>query len=480
MADQLDDDSVSETVLTHIDDLIDLSEKARELEEVITTNSERQATEFGSLIEDIAATIRREYPTASISVEYDNEIHGRVLQNFDRAIEELIENAVKHSGDNPTVTVAIDSVPNAIEIQIRDNGPGLPDHEAEVLKSGEETPLAHGSGLGLWLAYWIVASHDGSIDSEVTQYGTTMTVTIPRKPVVDAQQQLTELTRSRDKYKISFEEATDAISIINDDGRIIDANKAASSIFGVEHNELLGRSLTEFFSDEFAFESEWEFFQESGTRTDTTTIMGADGEERTLEYSGTADIIPNQHLFISRDITERKAREEELEVAETVFQTTQDALFLADVVDDEKYRLNRVNEAFENVTQRNSVKITGLSPQELLGDEAGADVTSRFNECVTKQKPVEFEQAVPVDGDSRIWEVRVAPVMQDGEVTQLVGAMRHITERKARKRELEVLKERYQTLLAAAPDPVFVADTETGELVEANEAAETFLGMSSG
>jgi PAS domain S-box-containing protein len=307
-----------------------------------------------------------------------------------------------------------------------------------------------------------------------------MTVTIPRKPVVDAQQQLTELTRSRDKYKISFEEATDAISIINDDGRIIDANKAASSIFGVEHNELLGRSLTEFFSDEFAFESEWEFFQESGTRTDTTTIMGADGEERTLEYSGTADIIPNQHLFISRDITERKAREEELEVAETVFQTTQDALFLADVVDDEKYRLNRVNEAFENVTQRNSVKITGLSPQELLGDEAGADVTSRFNECVTKQKPVEFEQAVPVDGDSRIWEVRVAPVMQDGEVTQLVGAMRHITERKARKRELEVLKERYQTLLAAAPDPVFVADTETGELVEANEAAETFLGMSSG
>jgi PAS domain S-box-containing protein len=480
MADQLDDDSVSETVLTHIDDLIDLSEKARELEEVITTNSERQATEFGSLIEDIAATIRREYPTASISVEYDNEIHGRVLQNFDRAIEELIENAVKHSGDNPTVTVAIDTVPNAIEIQIRDNGPGLPDHEAEVLKSGEETPLAHGSGLGLWLAYWIVASHDGSIDSEVTQYGTTMTVTIPRKPVVDAQQQLTELTRSRDKYKISFEEATDAISIINDDGRIIDANKAASSIFGVEHNELLGRSLTEFFSDEFAFESEWEFFQESGTRTDTTTIMGADGEERTLEYSGTADIIPNQHLFISRDITERKAREEELEVAETVFQTTQDALFLADVVDDEKYRLNRVNEAFENVTQRNSVKITGLSPQELLGDEAGADVTSRFNECVTKQKPVEFEQAVPVDGDSRIWEVRVAPVMQDGEVTQLVGAMRHITERKARKRELEVLKERYQTLLAAAPDPVFVADTETGELVEANEAAETFLGMSSG
>jgi len=152
MADQVDDDSVSETVLDHIDGLIDLSQKARELEEVVTSSSERQATEIGPLVEEIAAEISQDYPAASITVEYDNEIQGRVLQNFDRAIEELIENAVKHTGDNPSVTVAVEIVPNGIEIQIKDNGPGLPDHEAEVLTSGVETPLAHGSGLGLWLA----------------------------------------------------------------------------------------------------------------------------------------------------------------------------------------------------------------------------------------------------------------------------------------------------------------------------------------
>jgi len=72
-----------------------------------------------------------------------------------------------------------------------------------------ETPLAHGSGLGLWLAYWIVSSHDGSIDPEITEQGTTMTVTIPRKPDVTVQQQVTEVTRSRDKYKTSFGEASE-------------------------------------------------------------------------------------------------------------------------------------------------------------------------------------------------------------------------------------------------------------------------------
>ncbi|WP_338742015.1 PAS domain S-box protein [Haloplanus salilacus] len=479
MAKQLENDSVGETALSHIDGLIELSQKARELEEVITTNSERQSTEIGTLIEDIAEEITREYPAASITVEYDDEIQGNVLQNFDRAIEELIENAVKHSGDDPSVTVAIETVPNGIEIRIEDNGPGLPDHEAEVLKSGVETPLTHGSGLGLWLAYWIVSSHDGSIDPETTDHGTTMTVAIPRKPDVTAQRQVTELTRSRDKYKTSFEEASDAIVIANDDGRIVDANEAASSIFGVEDNELLGRSLTEFFPDEFAFDAEWQDFQETGDQRDTTTIIGADGVQRSVEYSGTSDIIPGQHLFISRDITERKERERELEVAETVFQNAQDALVLVDVVDEQEYRLNRVNEAFEALTPYDRADITGLSPREMLGDEVGRDVQSRFDECVSGQETVEFEQVVPGDEESRIWQVRVTPITQNGEVTQLVLVMRNITERKERERELSMVRERYETLLEAAPDPVFVADAETGEFIEVNEAAETLLGMSS-
>jgi signal transduction histidine kinase len=244
MAEQLDDDSVSQTALSHIDDLIDLSQKARELEEIITTSPERQVTRIGALVDEICEEITQKYPAASITVEYENEIQARVLQNFDRAIEELIENAVKHSGDTPRVTVAIETVPNGIEIRIEDNGPGLPDHEAEVLTSGEETPLAHGTGLGLWLAYWIVSSHDGSIRPETTERGTTMRVTIPRGPAINTQQ-LTKLTRSRDKYKASFEEASDAITITNDDGRIIDANEAAATVFGAGGDELLGQSLTD-------------------------------------------------------------------------------------------------------------------------------------------------------------------------------------------------------------------------------------------
>ncbi|MFO7834175.1 MAG: ATP-binding protein [Halohasta sp.] len=53
--------------------------------------------------------------------------------------------------------------------------PGLPELERSVLQSGEETPLVHGRGLGLWLVYWIVTGVDGTVSvTEPRQTGTTI------------------------------------------------------------------------------------------------------------------------------------------------------------------------------------------------------------------------------------------------------------------------------------------------------------------
>jgi len=136
MADELDENSYSETALDNIDKLIDLSEKARDLERIVTADFDRKSTEITGLVEDVAETVRQDYPDAAITVEDNDDIIAAVLPSLERALRELIENAAKHTGDTPTVTIAVSSVPNAVEIQIKDNGPGLASHEADVLKTG--------------------------------------------------------------------------------------------------------------------------------------------------------------------------------------------------------------------------------------------------------------------------------------------------------------------------------------------------------
>lgn len=67
-----------------------------------------------------------------------------------------------------------------VTITVADDGPGLPAGEREVLETGAEDPLAHGSGLGLWLAHWIVTTLDGDVEILDTARGTTIEVSLPR------------------------------------------------------------------------------------------------------------------------------------------------------------------------------------------------------------------------------------------------------------------------------------------------------------
>lgn len=78
--------------------------------------------------------------------------------------------------------------------------------------------------------------------------------------------------------------------------------------------------------------------------------------------------------------------------------------------------------------------------------------------------------------EGRVFRVQVVPVRDaDGEVFAGMTVSQNVTEQKALERELDAARKRYRTLLQAAPDPIFVADPETGELIEANKAAADLL-----
>jgi PAS domain S-box-containing protein len=305
MADQLEDDSDGTIAMRKIDELIDLTQKARDLEQIVDHELDRRTVDVSTLVDRVVARTATEYPEATFLVEGQESVTVPVFESFERAIEELVENAARHGGDSPTVTVSVEQVPNAVEIRVADDGPGLSETERRVLRTGEESPLIHGSGIGLWIVHWVVSSHDGSIEATVTSDGTTLCVSLPRMPETESGQSTTELRRARDRYQALFEEAADALVLIDDDAVIVEANEKAGDIHGLASQKLLGRSIPEFLPDDFDFQSAWTEFQEAGSECDVTTIVGADGVDRRVEYSATTDILPGQHLLIVREIDDR-------------------------------------------------------------------------------------------------------------------------------------------------------------------------------
>ncbi|GAA0535547.1 hypothetical protein GCM10008994_08250 [Halorubrum ejinorense] len=67
-----------------------------------------------------------------------------------------------------------------IEVTVADDGPGIEPTEYDVLKRGTETPLRHGSGIGLWIVKWGVDHLGGRISFDARDpRGTTVTVSVP-------------------------------------------------------------------------------------------------------------------------------------------------------------------------------------------------------------------------------------------------------------------------------------------------------------
>ena len=69
-------------------------------------------------------------------------------------------------------------------IAVSDDGPGISGHELSVLERGEETPLSHGSGIGLWLVRWATTTLGGDLAFD-TSDGTTATVRLPRESALE-------------------------------------------------------------------------------------------------------------------------------------------------------------------------------------------------------------------------------------------------------------------------------------------------------
>ncbi|WP_121821971.1 PAS domain-containing protein [Halostella salina] len=162
------------------DELVNLSDRARELESYATADRAPERIATASLLTRVADEYRA-VDDVTIAVDAVDDVSDVCAgPEIERAVRELVDNAICHDSDPPTeVTLDARDVGEWVELTVVDDGPGIPADEAAVIESGRETPLEHGTGLGLWLVNWIATRYGGSFQTEATDDGTVATVRLP-------------------------------------------------------------------------------------------------------------------------------------------------------------------------------------------------------------------------------------------------------------------------------------------------------------
>jgi len=166
-ADRVDDESLRDGIHTSATDLVELSQKAREAEEIMQASTEPpEPVDLAALTTDVADQYRTAAPESEIAVSRPDELaiasHHTVVR---RVIAELVDNAVTHADESdPCIEISVRNAgEGAAEIVVADDGPGIPERERTILTEGTETPLEHGRGVGLWIVNWAVTQLGGAL-----------------------------------------------------------------------------------------------------------------------------------------------------------------------------------------------------------------------------------------------------------------------------------------------------------------------------
>ena len=176
-------------IRTHVAVLSDLIDDLFELSRIEAGDiswSMRQV-ELGELIGDAVAAMRApaeergvhlaaELPAPGVAAEADAEKVQRVLFN-------LIQNAIRHTPADGSVTVRARPNGGEVEVEVTDDGEGIPtgagERVFEAFYRGDASRGEDGAGLGLAISRAIVEAHGGRIWLEDAMPGTRVRFTLP-------------------------------------------------------------------------------------------------------------------------------------------------------------------------------------------------------------------------------------------------------------------------------------------------------------
>jgi len=176
-------------IRTHVGVLSDLVDDLFELSRIEAGEISwtMRQVELRELIDETVAAMRAPAAARGVRVAADLPAEALVAQanaeKVQRVLFNLIQNAIRHTPADGSVTVRARPLGRTVEIEVDDEGEGIPaaagDRVFEPFYRGDAARAEDGAGLGLAISKAIVEAHGGKIWLEPGTPGTRVTFTLP-------------------------------------------------------------------------------------------------------------------------------------------------------------------------------------------------------------------------------------------------------------------------------------------------------------
>lgn len=291
-----------------------------------------------------------------------------------------------------------------------------------------------------------------------------------------------ELERAQQRLNVLFEEAPDAIVIHDSDGNLLDVNRQLVDDLGYTRSELLSMAVTDYEVGLDAAE-----IHEHWAGMDVGETLKVEGEHRRKDGStfpvevwvSKIEIHGElRFLALSRDVTDRKEREEELLRTRRLIEKTQENASIGwweiDLVEETLTWSDEVYRIHEHPTD------TAIELEEAIEfyhpDDRGT-IEAALDRLTTNGEGYDLELRIVTAKDRVRWIRTVGDPWYDdeGELTGVLGIFQDITQRKEYEGALEADQEKLRQIIDLVPDLIFVKN-HGGEYLLANEATAEAYG----
>lgn len=265
----------------------------------------------------------------------------------------------------------------------------------------------------------------------------------------------------------TLENISDAFFLLDADWRFSFVNSQAEVLLQRRRDDILGKVI-------------WDLYPESVGSTFQTNYERAvqdGGAVRFEEFFTPLNIWMQVNAYATpeglsvyfRDVTEQRARDEQLRLLQVAVSHQNDILLIteADPVDGMGGPpIVYVNEAFERLTGYSRTEVIGKTPSLLQGPKTQRDELDRIKTALINWEPVRAELINYKKSGEEFWvELDIVPVANEtGWYTHWIALERDITARKNAEMRLQTNEERFRLVTKAAGSAIWDWDAAANKL----------------